>query len=551
MANEVAILDYFLKWERETPSAIFLRQPINRTWVNYSWKEVGHAAREICGTLQEKGFSRGDRVAILSANCAQWIICDIAMIMGGFISVPLYANVNADSMRHILKASGCTFMFVGKLLPKDWDNVKDAIPDSVQAVCMAGYQKEGLTTWENFIQPSTNAQIQKQTGEDVVTYIYTSGTTGEPKGVIHTNSSIVNAVLTAVDSVNLNRPGNRFLSYLPLSHAAERGLIEAGCLYCGGTIAFVESIERFNSNIKEIKPTHFFGVPRIWEKFHSKILEKIPQKKLMLLLKTPIVSFIIKNKIKKSLGLEKADVILSGAAAILPDLLLWYQKLGIIIREAYGMSENFNVLSLNPKNDVRIGTVGKLFSNQEVIIDPETHEIKQKCNWLMKGYYNKPELTAKTIINGFLHTGDMGELSEDGFLKVTGRVKDIFKTSKGEYISPAPIEVKFLELPGVSQACVMGSKYAQPFIIISLSSIGNIMEKSEMERQLKNVLHVHNQHGMEYQKLKKVFVTKEEWTIDNGLLTPTLKMKRNELSNKYEGTMYDLYHNDKLICWEK
>jgi long-subunit acyl-CoA synthetase (AMP-forming) len=304
-------------------------------------------------------------------------------MMGGFISVPLYANVNANAMQKILQNAGVRFLFLGKLLPKDWNNLKPAIPESVKTATLDGYAKEGVQTWQEFLGTATEPTLVTPASEDVVTIIYTSGTTGDPKGVVHTFGSIMNAVKVASNAFLLNRKGNRFISYLPLSHAAERGLIESGGIYCGGTIAFVESPDTFAENLQTVAPTHFFGVPRIWEKFQAKILEKIPQPSLNLLLKIPVVAGIIRSKIKKSLGLHQAELFVSGAAPIAPEVLRWFQKLGIFICEAYGLSEDFSVLSISPKDDIRIGTVGKLFDNQEVYLDPDTHEIRQKCNWLM------------------------------------------------------------------------------------------------------------------------------------------------------------------------
>jgi long-subunit acyl-CoA synthetase (AMP-forming) len=276
----------------------------------------------------------------------------------------------------------------------------------------------------------------------------------------------------------------------------------------------------------------------------------VPQKKLNMLLAIPIASYLIKSKIKKSLGLDKADVMLTGAAPMSPELMLWFQKIGVPIREAYGMSENFNVCAMNPKNQIRIGSVGKLFDNQEVVIDPETQEIKQRCGWVMKGYYKDLEQTAITLRDGFLHTGDMGELSSDGFLKLTGRVKDIFKTTKGVYIAPGKIELQFLSLPAIDQACVLGMKYPQPFVVAVLSEMGRVMKKEELTDLLESMLMAYNQNCMEYQKLNKVIIVKDEWTIDNGLLTPTFKMKRNSLAAKYEAAFGTIYNLDEKVCWE-
>ncbi len=525
----MTILDHFLKNEIHNPDKIFLSQPEGSTWKNYSWKDCGLKARELLSALKNAGFKNGDRISILSANCAEWIISDLALMMGGYISVPLYANTDASSMSKILKDSGCKLVLVGKLSPIDWLNQREAIHSGIKVVSMEGYDREGSIPYKDFCRAPATSEIEKITPESIMTIIYTSGTTGDPKGVVHTFGSIMKAVEVAAEEVGLNRPGNKFISYLPLSHAAERGLVECGSIYCGGNIGFVESLQSFANNIREFQPTHFFGVPRIWEKLQSKILEQVSQNKLETFLGIPILRTFIRKKIKTSLGLSNADIILSGAAPLAPDIIKWFANLDIHIREAYGMSENFNVISMNPRGAIKIGSVGKLFPEQEVLIDDETKEIKQKCAWLMKGYFNNPKLTEETISNGFLNTGDMGELSEDGYLTITGRVKDIFKTTKGEYISPALLEIPFTEMKIVEQACVMGTLYPQPFVLVSLSKLAEKVSRKEIVKQLKSVLEKLNEGVMEYQRLKKVIICLDQWTVENRLLTPTLKMKRSLL----------------------
>lgn len=549
LPNSHTLLYYFLKWEREKPNEPFLKQPFGDNYNIYTWSDVGTISRQIAATLQQKGYQKGDRIAILSANCAEWIICDIALLMGGFISVPLYANVSGETLKAILTHAECKFMFVGKLKPEDWKQVKDQIPQNVATATMDGYNRKGIPSWQQFLDPSANPVKQHPSPEDPVTFIYTSGTTGMPKGVVHTNKSMVSALKVAASMAMLDEPGNRFVSYLPLSHAAERGLVEGGSIYCGGTVGFVESQDSFVKNIQSIQPTHFFGVPRIWEKIQGNILEKLPQKKLNILLKLPVVSGYIKWKIRNSLGLGKAKIILSGAAPLSREIILWYQSIGITIREAYGMSENFNVLSINPPGKIRPGTVGILYPDQEVKIVAETQEIIQKCDWLMEAYYKEKEITENTIRDGWLHTGDMGKFDTDGYLTIIGRVKDIFKTSKGEYITPAPIEQQFINLVEIDQACVLGSKYAQPFVLVVLSGVGRNKSKQAMDQLLSKIMEEFNQKGSRYQQLKKVIVVNEEWTTENGLLTPSLKMKRNALSEKYEDALKLVYEKEEKISW--
>ena len=276
MDSRHGILNYFLKWETLTPNNVFLRQPIGNTWKEYTWKEAGFKARNVAAAIQRMNYPRGTKIGIWSGNCAEWIICDLAIMMGGYVSVPLYVNVNAESLNGILLHSDCSLLFVGKLEEKYWDQNKDAIPPSVKSIAMDGYPNESLMSWNEFIGTSEIvSDLTFPSSDDLFTIIYTSGTTGAPKGVMHTFGTTINAVLAAIETVKLQQPGNRFLSYLPLSHAAERGLVEFGAIYCGGSISFVESVDSFSDTIREVMPTHFLGVPRVWEKFREKILEKI------------------------------------------------------------------------------------------------------------------------------------------------------------------------------------------------------------------------------------------------------------------------------------
>lgn len=349
-ASQYGILGYFLKWEETTPDAVFLRQPLGNVWQEYTWQEVGIKARQLVARWQEMKVAPGSRIAILSQNCAEWIICDLAIMMGGYVSVPLYANVDAQTLQDILNHSEAQILIIGKMNPQDWQQIRTAIPAPVKTFSMSGYERDQILTWNEFVTgKKQEAAITYPALDDMLTIIYTSGTTGMPKGVVHTYGTMIKAVEAAQDLVFFNNGGNRFFSYLPLSHAAERGLVEFGAIFSGGSISFVESLETFAANLQAVQPTHFLGVPRIWEKFQLNIRQKLPQNRLDLLLKIPIVSYFLRRKIKKALGLNKAIILLTGAAPISPDLLHWFARLGFRIQEAYGLSENFNVCAINPK----------------------------------------------------------------------------------------------------------------------------------------------------------------------------------------------------------
>lgn len=543
------ILGRFLKWEAETPDAPFLRQPAGEMWREYTWAETGHAARQILATLRRNGCSRGDRIGIWSANCAQWIMADLALMMGGYVSVPLYASANAGSVLDILVDSECALLLVGKLDPAHWDMTRSAIPAGVRILSLPSFRLEGISPWEKPLDEEPGLRsIRSPSPDDLMTIIYTSGTTGKPKGVMHTYGTTMAAVRAASDSIFLDERGLRFISYLPLSHAAERGVVECGAIFSGGTISFVESVDRFAWTMREVRPTHFMSVPRVWQKFREGVLQKLSPGTLEFLLHLPVIAGWVRRYICRSLGLQDARVIISGAAPIHPELLRWFLRLGIVIREGYGLTEDFNVCSLNPPDDVRIGTTGSLFVEEEVRVLPDTQEIVQRAPWLMKGYFKRPELTAEVLKDGFFHTGDTGSLV-DGYLTITGRVKDIFKTAKGEYIAPYPIEARFLAMPEIDHACVLGSRFSQPFIVVILSREGARLPPKEIEQRLADSMAACNAESMKYQKLRKVIVLRDEWTTENEMLTLTLKMKRNVVARIYEERLEPLYDREEKVSW--
>jgi long-chain acyl-CoA synthetase len=368
----------------------------------------------------------------------------------------------------------------------------------------------------------------------LATIIYTSGTTGQPKGVMHN----FHAVGFAVDRFLKHMPQIKkeiFFSYLPLCHVAEKMLVKCGAIFTGSTIYFVENQHTFNANLVYTQPTVFLAVPRIWEKMQEGVLSKMPQKKLSTLLSIPIVSSIIKKAIKKKLGLSKASFIFTGASPISVALQEWFAKLDIIILEAYGMTENSALSHANRVGLHKFGTVGQPYKDVHVRLSAE-NEVQVKSEASMLGYYKEPGLTAESFEEGFLKTGDEGSIDENGYLTITGRIKDQFKTSKGKYIMPAPIENKLLEHPLISQACVVGSGMTSAFVLCTLAI--NAAPNQDLHQNLQVLLEDTNSKLDHHEKLSKIVICKEEWSIPNGLLTPTLKIKRKSIESYY-GNKYE------------
>jgi long-chain acyl-CoA synthetase len=547
------LVENFYHWETHTPDNIYLSQPLGDEYKNFTFSETGNEARRMAAALKAMNFPEKSHIGIVSKNCAHWIISDLAISMAGHISVPFYPTLNAEQINQVLVHSECKVLFVGKL--DSWKGMKDGIPESVKCIAYPAFYDGCPSTeveeWYDLIRNheplSTNL---KPRSEDIATIIYTSGTTGVPKGVMLTNGAIVEAITHTRYEVALDTPNARFFSYLPLCHIAERNIVESASMATGGTVFFADTLDTFQKNLQAAMPTHFLAVPRIWTKFQLGILSKMPQSRLDVLLKIPFVKALIKGKIQKGLGLAEAKVILTGAAPMPASLLDWYKKLGITIREAYGMSENVGAHTMMPVDAVKSGTVGKPYNKVETRIDPDTGEIQMKAPWNTIGYYKEPILTESLLKNGWLCTGDMGEIDSEGYLKITGRVKDMFKSAKGEYIVPAPIENMLAVNPMIEQVCVAGAGLPQPVALVVLSEIGKSIPRDVLVEGLEQTIKQVNGNFKTYEALKKVIVVKDAWTVENNLLTPTMKIKRNVVEALYKSKMETWIDLDETVIFE-
>lgn len=536
-----SILDYFYRWEKEKPQDIYLKQPIGKKYQNYTWAKVGQEARKIVSALRDMGFEAGTHIGLSSKNCAHWIICDIALKIGGYVSVPFYPNLSAPQLRQILTHSDCKVLFVGKL--DDLQAVNEGVPEGIVRISFPISEAEGFIKWDDLLEKyEPFAESPRPDPHQLETITYTSGTTGIPKGVMSSFYTGAVGIRPTLPITKLDKEPGRFFSYLPLNHAAERGVVEAGSLINGGTIYFVESQETFAQNLKSTRPHYFMAVPRVWTKFQMGVLANLPQEKLDHLLSIPILSSFIKKKIRKALGLNNLRLAFSGAAPISASLLDWFDKLGITILEGYGMTENNAICTVTIPGDREIGTVGKPYDASELKIDPKTSEILMKAPWNMLGYYKNPELTAQTLVDGWLHTGDMGTFTEAGNLKITGRVKDMFKTAKGEYVLPVPMERMLAANTFIEQVCVIGLGQPQPFAFVNLSEKAQKIDQKAISKSLAHTLEEVNAQVADYEHLHKIIVCQTQWTVESGILTPTLKIKRQLLEAKYQPLMEKWYN---------
>ncbi len=390
--------------------------------------------------------------------------------------------------------------------------------------------------------------------DELCTIMYTSGTTGMPKGVMHSFGGFAWSITAGLKRVPLNST-SRMLSYLPLSHIVERMLVEHGLLATGMQLFFAESLETFALDLQRAQPTVFFSVPRLWVKFKQGVNHKLPQAKLDRLLKLPIIGGLVRRKVLKALGLDKCLFAAGGAAPMPPELMRWYDRLGLDLVEGYGMTENFAVSHATLPGKQRPGTVGLPYEGVQSRIDPVNGEIQMKSPGLMMGYYKEPGLTKDAYTeDGWLHTGDKGSLDAEGNLKITGRVKDLFKTSKGKYVAPAPIEDRLAMHDAIEACAVTGANLGQPLGIVMLNAEGIAQARQAEGRQaLEASLGAHLQAVNDkldpHEQLDCLVLVTTPWSVDNGFITPTFKIKRNRVEEAYAGSYERWVGARRKIVW--
>lgn len=548
IANKLP-LEMLYHWERQCPDRTYLRQTINREYVDFTWGEVADEARRMVTALRHLGLVAGDKVALLSKNCAQWFIADLAMQMGQYVSVPIYPTANVDTIEYVLRHSEAKAIFVGKL--DDWKSQEAGVPDDLLRIAFPYDTMPASHQWDDLLEahePIPDSPVQAP--DSLLSLVYTSGSTGKPKGAMLSVERYAWSCEKLVETVSLSQ-ADRGFSYLPLAHITERVYIYGGSLYGGATIAFPESLDTFIEDVKRCRPTVFISVPRLWAMFRIKIHEKLPQKKLELLLKIPLISGLIKRKLQKGLGLDQARVLGCGSAPVSPALLEWYLSIGLKVTEAWGMTENHAYSTINyPFRADKIGTVGKAGIGVTIKISDEG-EILCRCEGMMLGYYKDPEHSAEAIdAEGWLHTGDMGKLDKEGYLTITGRMKDVFKTAKGKYVAPVPIEGLLGQEPIIEQLCVIGYGMPQPIALVQLAESAMKGNREEVNARLEAARVRVNDQLESHAKIRGILVVKTPWNIENGVLTPTMKIKRHLLEQKY-AQVGDRWPSSQVVVWEE
>ena len=548
----------FYEWEKKFKDRPLLRQPFGNKWEEYTWGEVGEMARKLASGLKSLGLRDNAHIGIYSKNCREWVISDLAIVMAGYISVPFFPSLNGDELSHLLDFGDVDALFIGKI--ETWDKIKDILPEKLPIIKYPQYDGCSIVSkgeeWDEFINSHKPIEDpHKPNLSELWTIIFTSGTTGNSKGVMLKYRSIdgIKSVLSEPDNpLGIRHDGNNnFVSYLPLNHIFERVVVEWVCFTYGGSISFVESIDTFGKNLKEIQPHVFAGAPRVWTKLQLGILSKFPQKRLDFLLSIPLLSSILKKLIRKGLGFSRIRQTVSGAAPIQVSLIEWFRKIGIYITNGYGMTENCVICTaVDGQNIEKTGSVGITHKGIDLKIDEETGEILTKGPVIMSGYYKNKDMSDRTLRNGWLHTGDKGYLDSDGYLYITGRVTDSFKTSKGKFIEPVLLEELLGDINEIEESCVVGRGIAQPLCLIQLSDIGKSISRDKLSNILLERMNSINAKLMNYQKLSTFIIVKDEWTQENGIIGPTQKLKRGEIEDGYSNKYLKWHESDEKIIFE-
>ena len=503
------ILDYVYDKEAAHPERVYLTQPTGAgATTDYTWGRVLDEARRMAAHLQSLGLQPGDRVAILSKNCAHFFMAELAIWIGGYTTVAIFPTESADVVRYVLEHSEAKALFVGKL--DTWAAQEPGVPADLPRIAFPLAPKTTFDTWDAVIgrtQPLTG-RVARQ-GDDLAMIIYTSGSTGQPKGVMHSFERVTRATEGIVRGVGFV-PGERALSYLPLAHVFERAYIECASFVGGGHIFFAEALDTFVADLKRAQPTLFISVPRLWLKFQQGVFAKLPPKKLDLLLKIPVVRGLIAKKVLTGLGLNKVRLAGSGSAPIPAELITWYRRLGLNLLEGYAMTEDFAFSHLSSVEKNAPGYVGLPYAGVEVRISDE--------------------------------------------LKLTGRVKELFKTAKGKYVAPAPIENRINEHPLVELSCVsgVGQPAAYGMVVLAEDIRGKVNDaavRADIEAQLTALLAKVNGQIAEYEKLDFLVIAREPFTIENGLLTPTMKIKRARIEAANADHLEGWYSAKKPVLW--
>ncbi|HWI83231.1 AMP-binding protein [Ramlibacter sp.] len=558
MTSGRSMLDAIYDNEAQRAPQVFLTQPVGGgRVVDYTWAQMMDQARRMARHLRERGLAPGARVAMLTKNCAHFFMAELAIWMAGGTTVAIFPTETAETVRYVLEHSEASLLFVGKL--DAWEQQAAGVPRQLPCIAFPLAPVTPFDRWDDIVARTEPLPGRPQrAADDLAMLIYTSGSTGQPKGVMLAFRAVGAASAGMVDYLK-SRYGDdrqtRVLSYLPLAHSFERAWIECASLYDGaGRIFFAESPDTFLADLRRARPTTFISVPRLWLKFQQGVFARMPPQKLDRLLRLPVVGRLVARKVLKGLGLDAVRHAASGSAPIPAELITWYRKLGLNLFEGYGMSEDFAYSHSSTKERQAPGFVGVPLPGVQVRLAADG-EILVKSPGQFAGYYKRPDLNAQAFTaDGFFHTGDMGERDADGLLKVTGRVKEIFKTAKGEYVAPAPIENRLNLHPMVELSLVSGVGQAGAYAMVVLAEplrprLQDPTVRAQVQSELERLRQDVNRELASHERLRMIVVADEPWSIENGFLTPTMKIRRGRIESAVAHAVDNWYATGATVHW--
>lgn len=542
-------VDQLLHWAINKPDATWLIQPAQGDLLTYSWAQAADQVRRMASALQARGWPQGSCVAIAGLNTAHWMLADLAIQMAGLTPVGLFPRQVGRNVTWILEHCEAVAVFMGPM--EGASEFLAAVPDTLLKISLPySGAPAGDASWDELtLSHQPLASYVSPSPDTLATLVYTSGTTGYPKGVMLSfgNLSFSSAAFRATLPVEGDE---RLFSYLPLAHLLERAAVEMASLYWGAEVFFLERVEKMAEQLPLAAPTRFVAVPLVLARMQAGYTSRISEERLHQLVNRRWIGKLLRRRLVSRVGLGNTRAVFSSGAPVARSTLEFFRDIfGIDIYECYGQSESL-YCSMNRPGHSRIGSVGRPFPDANLRLSEEG-EIQVRHPGVMMGYYKDPEATAAAFTpDGWLRTGDKGEFDGDGFLYITGRVKDIFKTAKGKYVAPAPIEGAMAGNSDIDQVCLIGINLTQPVLVASLSREALAKPRSEVEARLLADMERVNAPLEDHEKIAKVLLVKDRWSIENGLLTPTLKVRRGEVEAFYADVIAaEAQRREVLVAW--
>jgi long-chain acyl-CoA synthetase len=580
---------------------VWMRQKELGIWRAWSWNQTGEAVREIAGGLMSLGLQRGGTVSILSNTVIEWVLADLAVLSCGAVSNGIYPTDAASQVQYLCEDSGTSVLFVeddeqldkalevreqlpklGKIIVFDMEGLRDLKDPEVMSL----EDLRALGRDYNAKNPDAVAQrVKACRPDDLAILVYTSGTTGKPKGAMHCHHGLVYTV-RGYNTLGSQNEKDERMCFLPLCHIAERLGGEYFAMYTGAVLNFVENPETVPENVREIAPTVFTAVPRVWEKFYSGVMIGLKEasplqqatyawsigvgtqiaEKVMagqpvdgwLKFKFMLARWLALNNVRKLIGIHRSRFLITGAAPISPDLVKWYLALGVPMLEVWGMTESCGASTAVPASRIKPGSIGPATAYNEVKLDPVTSEILVRGPNVFMGYLNQPEKTAETIdADGWLHTGDVGQVDSDGFFRIVDRMKDIIITAGGKNVTPSELENELKFSPYITDAVVIGDKKAYLTVIIMIdqenvekyaqdhdvpfSNYASLTRTPQVQELIQGEIDRVNAKFARVEQIKKFFLLDTQLSAEDEELTPTMKLKRKLVQQKYAPQIDAMY----------